>query len=59
MSNPLSNQYISSFARLIIGAAGGALVNRGYIEASSVEPLTGAFMMLGAFAWSVFEKKKR
>lgn len=55
----MNNVYIASIARHLLGAAGGALVSKGYIDSTAVEPLAGALMTLGAFAWSFFEKKRR
>lgn len=45
-------------ARHILGAAGGALVAKGWIAASMVEPLTGAVMLIGTVIWSILQKRR-
>lgn len=36
-----------------------ALVARGYVQASDVEPVIGALMTIGSVVWSVMDKRGR
>jgi hypothetical protein len=50
---------ILALIRQILTAAGTALVAKGYVEASEVEPLIGALLTIGSVAWSVADKRRR
>ena len=39
--------------------AGTALVTKGYVQASEVEPLIGAMLTIGSVIWSVADKRGR
>jgi hypothetical protein len=50
---------ILALLRQILTVAGTALVARGYVQASEVEPVIGALMTIGSVAWSVADKRNR
>jgi len=50
---------ILSLVRQILTVAGTALVAKGYVEASQVEPVIGALMTIGSVVWSVVDKRAR
>ncbi len=50
---------ILALIRQILSVAGTALVAKGYIEASQVEPVIGAILTIGSAAWSVADKRVR
>ena len=43
---------ILALVRQVLTVAGTALVAKGYIEASDVEPVIGAMLTLGSVVWS-------
>ena len=45
--------------RQILTVAGTALVAKGYVQASEVEPLIGALLTVGSVIWSVADKRGR
>ncbi len=45
--------------RQILTVAGTALVAKGYVQASEVEPVIGALLTIGSVIWSVAEKRGR
>ncbi|MDT8858540.1 hypothetical protein RNZ50_26665 [Paracoccaceae bacterium Fryx2] len=45
--------------RQVLTVAGTALVAKGYVQASEVEPLIGALLTIGSAVWSVAEKRSR
>ena len=45
--------------RQILTVAGTALVAKGYVEASDVEPVIGALLTIGSVIWSVADKRVR
>ena len=47
---------ILALIRQILTVAGTALVARGYVQASEVEPLVGALLTIGSVIWSVADK---
>jgi len=47
---------ILALIRQVLTVAGTALVAKGYVEASQVEPLIGALLTIGSVAWSVADK---
>jgi hypothetical protein len=50
---------ILALVRQVLTVAGTALVAKGYIEASDVEPVIGAMLTLGSVVWSVADKRGR
>ena len=40
------------------GYAGTALVAKGYVQASDIEPVVGALLTIGSVMWSVADKRK-
>jgi hypothetical protein len=45
--------------RQVLTIVGTALVAKGYVHASDVEPLIGALLTLGSVIWSVADKRGR
>ena len=50
---------ILAILRQILTVAGTALVAKGYVEASDVEPVVGAMLTIGSVIWSVADKRGR
>ena len=50
---------ILALVRQILTVAGTALVARGYVLASDVEPIIGAPLTIGSVVWSVADKRRR
>jgi hypothetical protein len=50
---------ILALIRQVLTVAGTALVAKGYVEASQVEPLIGALLTIGSVVWSVVDKRGR
>ena len=50
---------ILALIRQLLTVAGTALVAKGYVEASEVEPLIGAMLTIGSVIWSVADKRGR
>ena len=50
---------ILALIRQVLTVAGTALVAKGYVEASDVEPLIGALLTIGSAIWSVADKRGR
>ena len=50
---------ILALIRQVLTVAGTALVAKGYVQASEVEPLIGAMLTNGSLAWSVADKRGR
>ena len=50
---------ILALVRQILTLAGTALVAKGYVQASEVEPLIGALLTIGSVIWSVADKRGR
>ncbi len=50
---------ILAVVRQILTVAGTALVAKGYVEASEIEPLIGALLTIGSLIWSVADKRVR
>ena len=48
---------ILALIRQILTVAGTALVAKGYVQASEVEPLIGAMLSIGSVVWSVADKR--
>jgi hypothetical protein len=50
---------ILALIRQVLTVAGTALVAKGYVEATQVEPLIGAVLTIGSVVWSVADKRGR
>ena len=50
---------ILALMRQLLTVAGTALVAKGYVQASEVEPLIGAMLTIGSVIWSVADKRGR
>jgi hypothetical protein len=50
---------ILALVRQILTVAGTALVARGFVQASDVEPVIGALLTIGSLVWSVTDKRGR
>ena len=50
---------ILALIRQILTVAGTALVAKGLVEASNVEPMIGAPLTIGSVIWSVTDKRGR
>lgn len=49
--------YVMGILRAVIAAGGGYLVNQGLINASQIEPISGAVIILATVVWSIASKK--
>ena len=50
---------ILALLRHILTIAGTALVAKGYVQASDIEPIIGALLTIGSIVWSVADKRGR
>lgn len=50
---------ILALIRQVLTVLGTALVSKGYVEASEIEPLIGAVLTVGSVIWSVADKRGR
>jgi len=50
---------ILALVRHILTIAGTALVAKGYVHASDIEPSIGALLTIGSVMWSVADKRGR
>ncbi len=50
---------ILAMVRQILTVAGTALVARGFVQASDLEPVIGALLTIGSVVWSVADKRGR
>ena len=50
---------ILALIRQILTVAGTALVAKGLVQASDVEPVIGALLTIGSAVWSVADKRVR
>ncbi len=50
---------ILALVRQIMTVAGTALVARGFVQASDLEPVIGALLTIGSVVWSVADKRGR
>jgi hypothetical protein len=50
---------VLALVRQILTVAGTALVARGFVQASDVEPVIGALLTIGSVVWSVADKQGR
>ena len=50
---------ILSLIRQVLTVVGTALVAKGYVDASEIEPVIGALLTIGSVIWSVADKRGR
>lgn len=50
---------ILALVRQLLTVVGTALVAKGYVQASDIEPVIGALMTIGSVIWSVSDKRAR
>jgi len=50
---------ILAFIGQILAVAGTALVAKGYVQTSDIEPAIGALLTIGFVVWSVADKRVR
>ena len=50
---------ILALIRQVLTVVGTALVAKGYVQTSELEPLIGAMLTLGSVIWSVADKRGR
>jgi hypothetical protein len=50
---------ILALIRQVLTVAGTALVAKGYVQASDIEPVIGALLTIGSVVWSVADKRAR
>ena len=50
---------ILALVRQMLTVVGTALVARGFVQASDVEPVIGALLTIGSVVWSVADKRGR
>ena len=48
-----------ALVRQVLTVAGTALVAKGLVQASDVEPVIGALLTIGSVTWSVADKRGR
>lgn len=50
---------ILALIRQIMTVSGTALVAKGFVQASDLEPVIGALLTIGSAVWSVADKRRR
>ncbi len=50
---------ILALVRQMLTVAGTAMVAKGYLNASDIEPVIGALLAIGSVVWSVVDKRGR
>ena len=50
---------ILALIRQVLTVAGTALVAKGYVQVTDVEPVIGALLTIGSVIWSVSDKRGR
>ena len=45
--------------RQVLTVVGTALVAKGYVQASDIEPVIGALLTIGSVVWSIADKRTR
>ena len=53
------SQIIGSFARHLLTTVGGALVSKGILDSTQVEPLAGAIIVVAGVLWSIWQKRAK
>ena len=57
--NTVLKPAILALIRQVLTVAGTALVAKGYVEASDIEPVIGALLTIGSVLWSISDKRGR
>jgi hypothetical protein len=50
---------VLALIRQVLAVAGTALVAKGYVQASDIEPVIGALLTVRSVVWSVTDKRAR
>ena len=50
---------ILALIRQILTVVGTALVAKGYVQSTDIEPVIGAMLTIGSIVWSVADKRGR
>ena len=53
----MTGEIVNGLVRHLITIAGGALVSKGYVDASTVEQLSGVALSIAGIAWSAYAKQ--
>lgn len=53
----MDSSVIGGVVRALLASLGGVLVSKGYIDATALEGVVGAIVVIGTTAWSVVSKK--
>ena len=56
-NSAMNNDQVTGVIRAILAAAGGLLVQRGYVDDQTLTTIIGAIMTLGAAAWSIHNNR--
>jgi len=59
LENTMLKPAILAIIRQVLTVAGTALVAKGYVPTSDIEPVIGALMTIGSVVWSVADKRVR
>ena len=59
LENTMMKPAILALVRHILTIAGTALVAKGYVQASDIEPVIGALLTIGSVVWSMADKRGR
>ena len=59
VSQCVQDPYVFALIRQILTVAGTALVAKGLVQASDLEPVIGALLTIGSVVWSVADKRGR
>jgi hypothetical protein len=59
LENTMLKPAILALIRQTLTVAGTALVAKGFVQASDIEPVIGALLTIGSVVWSVADKKGR
>ena len=59
LENTMLNPAILALIRQTLTVAGTALVAKGLVQASDLEPVIGAMLTIGSVIWSVTDKRGR
>ena len=53
------NPAILALIRQVLTVAGTALVAKGYVQASDIEPVFGALLTIGSVIWSIADNRTK
>ena len=59
LENTMLKPAILALIRQILAVAGTAMVAKGFVQASDIEPVIGALLTIGSVIWSVADKRGR